>query len=149
MPTPDEFAKRVRAMADLVGGNSTRLVRRVALAADTTVVLATPVDTGRARANWQIGINGPTNGVKYPSPASPGSPESGAIEALQEAASKIPAFNGEGTIHITNNLPYIKRLNEGYSKQAPAAFVEIAVQAARKAIDTAGQIHTNVVTEKI
>ena len=29
----------------------------------------------------------------------------------------LPAF-------ITNNLPYIKRLNEGWSKQAPAHFIE-------------------------
>jgi hypothetical protein len=148
MATPDEFAQRVRAMADLVGGNSTRLVRRVALAVDTAVVLRTPVDTGRARANWQVGTNGPISSVKYPYPESPGSPDAGASEALSSGAERIKEYTG-GTLHITNNLPYITALNDGHSKQAPKGFVEDSVIAARNAIDTAGSILTQIVTEKL
>jgi hypothetical protein len=147
--TPDEFAARVKSMADLVGGNSTRLVRRVALAVDTTVVMGTPVLTGRARANWQVGLGAALSLVKYPTPQKPSSPDAGATEAMSEGGERISGYSGQGDIHITNNLPYIKRLNDGYSSQAPAGYVEAGVAAAHRAIDTAGSILTNVVTEKI
>jgi len=35
-------------------------------------------------------------------------------------------------IFITNNLPYAKRLNEGWSTQAPANFVQAAIRRALK-----------------
>jgi hypothetical protein len=52
-------------------------------------------------------------------------------------------------MHITNNLPYIVRLNQGYSAQAPAGYVEQGVLAARRAIDSAGEITAGVITEKL
>jgi hypothetical protein len=55
------------------------------------LVLATPVDTGRARASWSI------NKVR---------------------GDKEPTFE------ITNDAPYIGKLNDGYSDQAPAHFIE-------------------------
>ena len=33
----------------------------------------------------------------------------------------------QGNVNITNNVPYIRRLNEGSSSQAPAAFVQSAI----------------------
>lgn len=32
------------------------------------------------------------------------------------------------TLYLANSTPYIKRLNEGWSKQAPARFVEMTVE---------------------
>lgn len=125
------FARRIKVRAQEFEEDTNRLVRKVALAVDTAVVLATPVDTGRARANWQVGIGEPKVGT-LPEPASPGG---GAQLALDSAASSIATYNGEGTIHITNNLPYIEALNNGHSSQAPAGFVERAVAAARTALE--------------
>ena len=128
-----DFSRRIATVAASVEEGVHLVIRKVALAADQAVVLATPVDTGRARANWIVSINAPTIDVK-PEPASPAG---GAAEALDQGREAIGGYGREAnhaSIHITNNLPYIGRLNEGSSAQAPAGFVEEAVQAAVAAV---------------
>jgi hypothetical protein len=111
-----------------VAENADKVVRKVALAADQIVVLATPVDTGRARANWIASLDAASSDVKD----GPSSPGAGANEALQQARSSVKHYDGDrnASVHITNNLPYISKLNDGSSAQAPANFVRTAVQAA-------------------
>lgn len=48
--------------------------------------------------------------------------------------------DGGKTIEQGSNVPYFQRLNEGWSKQAPAGFVEIAVE---QAIDDIEQMFMN------
>lgn len=105
-----------------IADNADRLVRRCALAIDAAVVLATPVDTGRARANWQVEVGGPaTTEVAATDKSGQG--------AIQQGKNAIAGYvGGRGAIFITNNLPYIERLNDGWSAQAPAGFVEQAVE---------------------
>lgn len=125
-----------------VAENADRLVRRCALAVDAALVLATPVDTGRARANWQVEIGQPASGVVEPADQS----GQGAIAAGKQV---IESYKGGSSINITNNLPYIERLNEGWSKQAPAGFVEQAVQVGVNAISAeAGKLADGQVQEK-
>lgn len=110
-----------------IADNADRLTRRCALAVDAAVVLATPVDTGRARANWQVEIGGPASGVVEPTDKSGQTAISAGTKVIQD-------YKGGNSINITNNLPYIERLNEGWSKQAPAGFVEQAVNVGTAAI---------------
>jgi len=127
----NEFPRRIRARASQVGSNVTKTVRRVAITADAAVVLGTPVDTGRAKSNWIVQLNAPAEEVidAY-SPGEAGSTEGQNVQAaLDQGEAVISRYqSGEGVeIHITNNLPYIQRLNDGYSDQAPANFVEEAI----------------------
>jgi len=39
-------------------------------------------------------------------------------------ASAKPGYDNYNTVVTQNSVPYIQRLNEGYSKQAPAGYVE-------------------------
>lgn len=119
------FGKRMKTVSKTVGANADKLTRKVALAVDAAVVLATPVDTGRARSNWQVELNNIPAGT-LPEPASPAD---GPARAIAEGKEKAAAYKTGDTIHITNNLPYIGRLNEGWSAQAPANFVEEAALA--------------------
>ena len=131
MASLERFARNIRIRATNVNENVSRLVRRVALAVDTAVVLATPVDTGRARANWQVGIGSAQAGTL----SAPGDAGQAVSQALAQAQGIISSYAGQGTIHITNNLHYIKDLNEGSSRQAPAGFVEAAIVAGVNAIE--------------
>jgi hypothetical protein len=124
------FSKKVRLQGQAVVDNSTKLLRRVAVAVDRSVVLATPVDTGRARSNWQVELGAPAVGVL---PAfDPGKSQSTASantqRALDAARARIAQARNGDEIHLTNNLPYIGKLNDGWSAQAPSNFVEQAVQ---------------------
>jgi len=117
----NEFSNVMQDIAKDVDRNASRIVRKVALAVDATVVLATPVDTGRARANWQVGLDQPVTGweEKY-SPSG--------RESIDAARQQIDRYTSQNTsLNITNNLPYIGKLNDGYSAQAPSGFVEQAV----------------------
>lgn len=82
----------------------------------------TPVDTGWARANWIPQIGQPAAGTA-------GSPENVSAAASESGKAAVAAGYSylNGPAHITNNVPYIVRLNEGSSKQAPSGFVQRAI----------------------
>jgi hypothetical protein len=74
----------------------------------------TPVDTGNARANWVPSVG---------SPAPRGDRAAGTAAVL---AYRLD----QGALYVSNGVPYIRQLNNGHSKQAPALFVEAAVDVA-------------------
>lgn len=96
-------------------GNADAAFRGVVVELFSSVILDTPVDEGRARANWQVTERAPAEGeVERDDPSG-----SAAVGAVQKFSYKF----GQ-TIYLTNNLPYIYRLEyEGWSKQAPEGMV--------------------------
>lgn len=91
------------------------------------VTISTPVDTGRARWGWYLSVKVPSTEV----------PPEGKYKTPQ-IAEKLQAVNEnftvKDTLFLTNNVPYIKRLNDGSSKQQPARFVERAAANAQIAV---------------
>jgi hypothetical protein len=126
-------------LASNVRQNASKRVRATALAIDGAVVIATPVDEGRARSNWQVSIDSTIDTVREAyAPGSEGSTGgANARAAIEQGRRAIEGFGPDNKeIHITNNLPYIRPLNDGHSAQAPANFVEqavaVGVEAGRK-----------------
>lgn len=117
-------------LGDLALINSNRAVRRAAIAADTAVVNATPVDTGRARANWIVSEGAPNLST------TPALDPSGA-NAIAAGTAAANASRGDRPIYISNSLPYIVRLDNGWSKQAPRGMTQFALQAARLQLQAA------------
>ena len=98
-----------------------RAVNKVTLSVNEKLVETTPVDTGFARASWIPSVGAPSRTVG----GAPGSP-SGAAQAAGQAD---VATNQElRTLHITNNVQYIQKLNDGHSGQQPALFVERSIE---------------------
>jgi hypothetical protein len=117
------FVRRIRQRAKNIEGNVGRAVIETAIAANQAVVSATPVDTGRARANWQASIGTPIQ------EATDDTDQSGASTVAANNA-VISRRQPDQTVFISNNVDYIETLNQGSSAQAPANFVELAVQQA-------------------
>ncbi len=148
MSSLEQFGKRMRMRASNVFRESNKVKRNAALAIDQTVVLGTPVDTGTARSNWLVSTDGARDDtIDAYAPLASGnlSETANAEAALAQGKKVIAGTKPEQDIHITNNLDYIMALNEGSSAQAPAAFVEEAVDAGVKAargtkIDTGKRI---------
>lgn len=136
MATMKGFANRMRVIARAVPGNADAIVRKVAMAVDRVVVTTTPVDTGRARANWQAAIGAAPGGEvgAYPAGKGGATGAAAAAQAMAQANGVIAGYKGGDVIHLTNNLPYIGRLNEGSSDQAPAGFVQAGIDAAARAV---------------
>jgi hypothetical protein len=82
---------------------------------DARLKQRTPVDTGRARASWTIGV-----GQLDPSVA-PEAPQG----KVATAEPRIPAITVGQTYFHANSLPYARRLEYGYSKQAPGGMVRL------------------------
>lgn len=115
--------EQIRRIVRELEGMTERVVAGVALEVHAELVEDTPVDTGWARANWV-----PNIGAPGPSSSDPtGSPGSARARA-QAGVARLSAYRlSQGKVHVTNNVPYIEALNAGHSKQAPAGFVEAAV----------------------
>lgn len=133
-----EFSARVSKIAAALPQGANLVKRKVALAILQPIVTATPVGNptlwsaqarrrvrpgyvgGRARGNWFVSI-----GTQYAGTTKEVDPNGG--RTIQRGQAVINSSAPLAAIHITNNLPYIVPLNQGHSKQAPAAFVEMAV----------------------
>lgn len=122
MATLNEFAARMRRRAAKVETNGPRAKRRVAGAVLQAVVLSTPVKTGRARSNWFVGLGNPNRQTIA------GYGPGGGNTAISFGRAVISTSTGPEDIFISNNLDYIAALNRGSSLQAPAGFVERAIQ---------------------
>lgn len=131
MPTPEQFASRMRELGSRIVKNVDDGFRATALAIDQTVVLATPVDTGRARSNWRVSAEKNSGVFEAFAEGKAGSTAGeNTQQALDDGAAVIDGLPPDThTLYISNNLPYIQPLNDGSSAQAPAGFVEQAVQA--------------------
>ena len=127
----DDFARRMNRIAVQVEGNVEKAVRDCAGAVAKSVIEYTPADTGRAISNWSAQLDGPFVGERPANvPGIGGSTaEANRLAAIDQGLEIISRYSVErnGSIHISNNLPYIGALNDGHSKQAPADFVRIAV----------------------
>ena len=105
--------------------------KNYAFALYSSIVKKTPVDTGRARGNWNI-----TVGHDDTLPKENTVPQFKSVE-------EVPKVEGDETIYISNNLPYITKLEyggypnppkkgsgktiNGYSKQAPQGMVGVTL----------------------
>ena len=77
---------------------------------------------GHFRANWQYGDGAQPDGEVSSVDASPG----GSV-TIGAIVSKLPK-EAAGKIHyLVNNLPYALRLEDGWSRQAPAGMVGLTV----------------------
>lgn len=124
------FAENMRRRAREVEENSTRGVRRIALAAFRMVVRTTPYDTGRAISNWRLSVGFAYRPVREPFSYKGGASAnwSAALAEAQVTAQQFTVRKGSA-IFLTNSVPYILRLNEGWSKQAPAGFIQRGIAA--------------------
>jgi hypothetical protein len=105
----------------IVDAKLDRLGRAVAFETIGRLMDATPVDIGRARGNWNL-----SRGAEDVST----DPDRRAPAALAQAQARVASVRmSQGDkVYLTNGLPYIGKLNDGHSRQAPAAFIQLVVQ---------------------
>ena len=122
MATIQKFTAEVKAAATQdVSKITQEWQRRFALAALNSVVLKTPVDTGRARANWQAG---PTPGelvLEIEDTA-------GAATLTRETPKVQAGVRAFKPYVVWNNVEYINFLEDGSSKQAPQGMVALTIR---------------------
>lgn len=134
-----DFSVRLNAYVKKVEGAGTKAQRAVAMAVMQPLVMSTPVGKvdlwnassrhsarpgyvgGRARANWHV-----TVGSADAETTEEVDPSGG--KTITNAQGEVDSSTPGEAIYLNNNLTYIVPLNDGHSRQAPAGFVQIAVQ---------------------
>jgi Tfp pilus assembly protein FimT len=114
------FTGDLLAYASKTSGNLDKIFRATCLAILRDVVMLTPVDTGRAKGNWQVTINVPAQGVlDFEDPTGVG--------AIAKATTFLATLEAGTTFVLTNNLEYILYLEDGTAKIAPFGMVKRTV----------------------
>ena len=126
----EQFSVRIRDIGKQLPQRVSTLRRKTALVVDRELVMSTAVDTGRARSNWVVQVGQPSREELPPYvPGESGSSSTANAQgAISQARAELSLDPGDKDIYISNNLPYIQRLNTGWSAQSPAGFVQRAVQ---------------------
>lgn len=119
----------IQRVKGLLRSRSDKLMQALFLEAHRRVVLKTPVDTGRARGNWQ-----PTSGDPAEGALENTLDPSGAATISQGAAVAKKLKYGD-TAFTVNNLPYINALENGHSQQAPQGMVALTVEELKNVSD--------------
>jgi len=121
------FTLDVKKFAEKAEKDADAAISKICLDLLSNIVLNTPVDTGRARANWFTSIGIPSSTTVEHEGA-----QSAAGVAIGRASADI-ASAPRNIFWISNNLPYIYRLEfEQWSKQAPSGMVRLAINRAER-----------------
>lgn len=123
-------------------GNGEAIARKIALELQAKVIAKSPVDTGRLRGNWNVSLN-LTDTVEY------SSDRSGSM-AIARGIAELFSFKAGDSIYITNNLPYVAKLEfglygdgaktiGGFSTQAPQGFIRITHKEVANDLDRIGR----------
>lgn len=121
------FSADLTAFVNLTRLRGSQVLRSLALQAHTGVVLRSPVDTGRFRASHRVSINQSDLSVSPELPentAKDAGIQFGAVPTGVEQAAAVAQLSGvkwTDSVHITNNLPYARPLEDGWSKQTSNA----------------------------
>ena len=129
----DGFARALATLGRFCTDNYDAIVTKTVIDLFASIVELTPVDTGRARANWAMGMD--LN-------------DSGDFVDLTDMAEFEYQTKRGDTIWIWNNLVYIVPLEEGHSKQAPRGMVALSLRRFDKFLMDAAQQLSNVVKKR-
>lgn len=121
---------RVGDIGDYANSQMEKLLRAAVLETDSLLKQASPVDTGRFRASWQVGENaaGSYDAGPQQSPSNPGrdktTPPAGPMFPLRKMNYQQERIGNVYSVH--NNLPYAERLaaNPPHSKQTAPGWVQ-------------------------
>lgn len=107
-----------KEVAEFVGDE----LRILAIDIDRRLVLETPFRDGGAKRNWLASVGTPNNTeIEVDESIGRGAAEQAAID---QGTAAISGANDYATIYIQNNMPYIQRLNEGWSEQAGSGYID-------------------------
>jgi len=115
------FSSDINKFTLKVKDNGEKVIRGTALALFSDVVVATPVDTGRLRGDWQVTVNTPANSHTEIAD------KSGAV-AIKAITGQVFGFRLGSKLYLINTLPYAKAIEEGHSRvKAPAGMVRVSI----------------------
>jgi len=124
------FSADLTAYINRTNRRASEVQRGVALQLTSSVITRTPVDTGRARGNWNAEINRADNSTSDTRTAS---------DAERQARQASDEFTPGTVLFLTNALPYIRELEYGSSRQSPSGMVRVTAEEFAQAVRRAAR----------
>jgi len=118
------FESEIRSFAKSSALDTDIVIRKIALDLYNGITQKTPVDTGRAKGNWNISVSRKDETIND---------NATSTSFGNKGTPKYTVKKGDGLrdIYITNSLPYIYALEGGHSGQAPSGMVELTINEVR------------------
>jgi hypothetical protein len=130
----DDLGKTLKEMVALVPEMVDEILRdvleQIYLELISTGVPPTPIDTGRARMGWKVDTK--LSDWMPPDMKNNRMSEAAILAAAEHALDSLPKSS---VYCLYNNLPYIGRLERGWSDQAPKGFFAQAVRHTRRLLE--------------
>jgi len=114
------FTSEIERFVKVVNDRTARAKAVIAGDLLRAIVHASPVDTGQFKANWRVSLNATTR-------ASIKSFDKGGQSTISAGLEVIGRAKPTDRVYIGNNLPYARRIEYGWSQQAPYGVVRVQV----------------------
>lgn len=114
------FELQLKEFENMTAEKSELLFKKVCFDLSNSIIMDTSVLSGRARGNWQPDINSIQNDVLEVEDKSGNA-------TVAKVASQTNNLKTGQFFTLTNNLPYILRLEYGWSKKSPNGMLGINV----------------------
>lgn len=107
------------AFAKVIDSEVQRRVRVIAVALLNQVVLRSPVDTGRFKGSHVVSIGAPVYAV-------PDTPDKDGGPTVDRGLAALSGLEPYTVVYIQTNLPYAERIENGWSRLAPAGVYAVS-----------------------
>lgn len=99
-----------------------------------SVIMLSPVDTGRFKGNWQLTADAPSNQslINY---------DKEGFRTLEKLVSVANTLEAGQKAYIVNNLRYSIPLEFGYSQQAPSGMVRVTLARFQQIVNDAVRVN--------
>ncbi len=129
------FDKQMETFAKKASMSVSKTIRGTSIALFRDVILASPVDTGRFRANWMTSGASPDTSVTKHTDKSGGA-------AVTVMANFVDGARGKLEFTLSNNLPYAHALEYvNHSDQAPNGMVRVNVMRFQRILDEQARLN--------
>lgn len=105
--------------ANVVEEDLSKKIRVIAMAMLSEIVLKSPVDTGRFRANNIVSIGNPV--LTYTEQV-----DKNGGDTITRGLTAMSGLEPYTVLYIQNSLPYAEKLEQGHSKQAPGGIFGVS-----------------------
>lgn len=122
--------------ADQQNKNIGQVIRATILDVSKDVILRTPVDTGNLVANWIPTLNAPSTALTtvkkelkddIKAPKSEKNKKQSIVSDRQNEINTVIKDAVGKVFYLSNNVSYAKKIENGFSDQAPAGMLKVSV----------------------
>lgn len=134
------FALDISNWAGKTMARQDTILQKVSLDITKGVTMTNPVDTGRSRASWRVGINNVDLSTMAKLKSGEHiSPMDAYNMVIEKARAIIEDIRAGDIIFVSNNVEYVPYLEDGHSQQAPNGMVAVTLRRFPGIVETAVQ----------